>query len=123
MIKLLKDPIQDPRNPYYLHPSKNSSAILMAPPLSYSNYYNRSRSMKRALSSKNKFKFINSYLPQPSSSNPNFNLWERCNNMVISWITQTLSLSIYQNTICIDSAYDLLKDLEDQFTKGNPFRH
>ncbi|XP_073223523.1 uncharacterized protein [Cicer arietinum] len=78
--------------------------------------------MKRALSSKNKTQFINGSLPQPASTHPDFELWDRANNMVISWITRTLSSHISQSTICIDTAYDLWCDLRERFTKGNHFR-
>ncbi|RDY05688.1 hypothetical protein CR513_10449, partial [Mucuna pruriens] len=44
--------------------------------------------MKRALSSKNKLKFMMSVLPQPTKYDPNFKAWKRCNNIVISWITR-----------------------------------
>ncbi|XP_039682887.1 uncharacterized protein [Medicago truncatula] len=111
-----KDPSQDPRSPYFLHPSENPGAVLVSPSLNDNNYHNWSRAMRRALSSKNKIKFINGTLLQPPVLDPNYNLWDRCNNMVISWITRTLSPHIYQSTICIDSAYELWKDLEDRFT-------
>ncbi|XP_073219599.1 uncharacterized protein [Cicer arietinum] len=78
--------------------------------------------MRHALSSKNKIQFINGTLPQPLHTNPDFEVWERCNNMVISWITKTLSPHISQSTICIDSASELWADLHDRFTQGNHFR-
>jgi hypothetical protein len=39
-------------------------------------------------SSKNKIKFIDSNLPKSFLSDPNFDLWDHSNNMVISWITK-----------------------------------
>ncbi|XP_073224731.1 uncharacterized protein [Cicer arietinum] len=116
-----KDPALNPRNPYYLHPSENPSAVLFAPPLNNNNYHNWSKAMKRALSSKNKIQFINGSLPLPASTHPDFELWDRANNMVISWITRTLSSHISQSTICIDTAYDLWCDLRERFTNGNHF--
>lgn len=78
--------------------------------------------MKRALSSKNKVSFINGTLPQPPLTDPDFELWDRCNNMVLSWITRTLSPHIAQSAICFDTASELWLDLQDRFTKGNHFR-
>jgi len=71
---------------------------------------------------KNKIRFINGTLPKPSYLDSTYDLWDICNNMVLSWITRTLSPHIFQSTICIESAFELWKDLEDRFSKGNFFR-
>jgi hypothetical protein len=98
--KTIKDPSQDPRSPFFLHPSENPGAVLVSTPLTDHNYHNWSRAMKRALSSKNKIRFINGTLPKPSYLDSTYDLWDRCNNMVLSWITRTLSPHIFQSTIC-----------------------
>lgn len=118
----VRDSALNPRSPYYLHPGENPGLILVAPPLNDNNYHNWSKSMKRALSSKNKVSFINGTLPQPPLTDPDFELWDRCNNMVLSWITRTLSPHIAQSAICFDTASELWLDLQDRFTKGNHFR-
>ncbi|XP_004500021.1 uncharacterized protein [Cicer arietinum] len=76
--------------------------------------------MKCTLSSKKKIQFINGLLIQPSYSYLDHDLWDRTNNMVISWITRTLS-HVSQSIIFIDSAFDLWSDLCDRFTKDNHF--
>src|SRR4051812_5692746 len=116
------DPSLNPRNPYYLHPRENSGATIVAPPLDDNNYHNWSKSMRRALTSKNKISFINDTLPRPSPTNADFELWDRANSMVFSWINRTLSPHIAQSTICFDSAFDLWEDLRERFTRGNHFR-
>ncbi|XP_073219639.1 uncharacterized protein [Cicer arietinum] len=78
--------------------------------------------MKHALSPKNMIHFMNGSLPQPSLSYPDHDIWDLTNNMVIYWITRTLSQHISFNTICIESAFDLWLDLRDRFTKGNHLR-
>ncbi|XP_058733349.1 uncharacterized protein LOC131604957 [Vicia villosa] len=116
----LDDPSLNPRNPYYLHPGENPGATIVAPPLDDNNYHNWSKSMRR--SSKNKLSFINGALPRPSPTNPDFELWDRANSMVISWINRTLSPHIAKSTIFFNSAHDLWEDLRERFTKGNHFR-
>ncbi|XP_058746419.1 uncharacterized protein LOC131619329 [Vicia villosa] len=74
-------PTLNPRSPFYVYPRENPGAILIAPPLDDNNYHNWSKSMRHALTSKNKIRFINSSLQRPSSANPNFDVWERANNM------------------------------------------
>ncbi|XP_019440938.1 PREDICTED: uncharacterized protein LOC109346011 [Lupinus angustifolius] len=109
-------------NPYYLHPGENPGAILTTPPLDGINYHSWSRAMRRALSSKNKFKFVNGTISAPSPSTPEYDIWERCNNMVVSWITRSISQPIAQSIVYIDNARDLWVDLKDRFSKGDYFR-
>ncbi|XP_019455164.1 PREDICTED: uncharacterized protein LOC109356294 [Lupinus angustifolius] len=106
-------------NPYYLHPGENPGAILTTPPLDGSNYHSWSRAMRRALSSKNKIKFVNGTISAPSPSTPEYHIWERCNNMVVSWITRSISQHIAQSIVYIDNARDLWLDLKDRFSKGD----
>lgn len=86
-----KDPATDPRNPYYVHPDNNPNVVLVALPLNDHNNNNWSRSMHRALTSKKKIIFINRTLLKPPFKNPNFELWDRINSTVLSWINHTLS--------------------------------
>lgn len=116
------DPVLNPRNPFYLHPGENTNVTLVTPPFDNNNYNNWSKFMRRALTSKNKISFINDNLPKPNFSDPNYELWDRANSMVVSWINRTLSSHIAQSTICFNSTFDLYEDLRECFTKGNHFR-
>ena len=58
----------DPNNGFYLHPGESPAMVLVTPHLDGSNYRSWSRAMKCALLSKNKFKFVNGEIPEPSSS-------------------------------------------------------
>jgi len=78
--------------------------------------------MKRALLSKNKIKFISGEIQEPAATDPLHDVWERCNMMVISWITRSLNTQISHNTIYIDNAETLWKDLRERFSKGDHFR-
>ncbi|XP_058774358.1 uncharacterized protein LOC131648635 [Vicia villosa] len=86
------DPNINPCNPFYIHPGKNPGAVLVSPSLDDHNYHNWSKSMRRALTSKNKLGFINGKLKKPPFSDQNYEHWERANN------------------------------LRERFTKGNHFR-
>ncbi|XP_073221557.1 uncharacterized protein [Cicer arietinum] len=103
----------NPRNPYYLHLDENPGSVLVTPSLNDNNYHNWRKCMKRELSSKNKLSFINGSLPRPSSTDPDFESCDRCNNMVLSWITRTLAHHIAQSAICFDNATDLWNDLQE----------
>lgn len=116
------DPTQNPNSPYFLHPGENPGFVLVSPPFNDDNYYTWSRAIKRALSSKNKIKFIDGTLPQPAATDSLHDPWLRCNHLVVSWITRTLSPHIIHSTISFDNARALWLDLQHRFTKGNHFR-
>jgi len=85
------DIVNNPSNPYYLHPGENPRMILVSPPLSETNYHSWSRNMRRALLSKNKLKFVDGSIKIPERDDPTYEAWERCNMMILSLITRTLS--------------------------------
>jgi len=64
--------------------SQNPGMMLITMQLDGSNYHTWSRAMKRALISKNKLKFVNGDLPEPTHDDELHEVWERCNVMVIS---------------------------------------
>jgi len=99
--------LQNPASLYYLHPGENPGMILVTPMLDGSNYHTWSHAMSRALLSKNKIKFVNGGIQEPTREDSLHDAWERCNMMVISWITRTLTAHIAHSTIYIDGAEDL----------------
>jgi hypothetical protein len=102
-------------NPLYLHHGDSPGSILVTQLLTGDNYYTWSRSMFMALTAKNKLQFINGALPKPHSSDPDFFAWTRCNNMVLSWIINSVSKEIAASVISVDSAETMWNDLrEDQ---------
>jgi len=78
--------------------------------------------MKKALLSKSKLKFIDGSISKPSNNDSTFEAWERCNVMVLSWITRTLTPQIAQIVVYIDFARSLWEDLRERFSKGDYFR-
>lgn len=70
--------------PYYIHHVKNPGVVLVYPPLSENNYEYCNPSMKIALLSKNKIKFINDKLTTRQEDVPLSDTWERCDNIMLS---------------------------------------
>ncbi|XP_019455050.1 PREDICTED: uncharacterized protein LOC109356169 [Lupinus angustifolius] len=118
----LMDVFQNPSSHFYLHHGENPGFILVSHPLDGTNYISWSRAMRRALGSKNKYKFVNGAIRMPSTTDPTFEAWERCNNMIVSWINRSLSPQIAQSAMYIDGAQELWQDLKDRFSKGDYFR-
>jgi len=73
--------------------------------------------MKRALRSKHKLNFVDGNISKPSNYYPNFDVWERCNIMFLSWITRTLTPQMVESVIYIDVTKHLWKDLKEKFSK------
>jgi len=75
-----------------------------------------------ALTAKNKIGFINGFLPKPSDipeSDPLGFAWCRCNNMVLSWLINSVSKEIAASIIYIDSTANMWMDLHDRFSHLN----
>jgi hypothetical protein len=93
--------------------------ILVSQPLIGENYNSWSQSMLMALSAKNKLCLINGSMPKPSDSSPDFKAWTRFNDMVLSWIINSISKEISASIIYINSAEAVWKDLKERFSQGN----
>jgi hypothetical protein len=103
----------------FLHHGDSPSSILVSQSLIGKNYNSWSRSMLMALSAKNKPCLIDGSMPKPSNSSSNFKAWMRCNDMVLSWIINSISKEIAANIIYIDNAEAMWKDLKERFSQGN----
>lgn len=101
----------------YLYPSENPATPLVSPLLDANNYHSWSRSMLTALSAKNKVEFVDGSAPQPSSSDPLFNVWRPCNNMVVSWLVHSVSISIRHSILWMDRADEIWKDLKSRHSQ------
>ncbi|CAA3022790.1 uncharacterized protein LOC111406837 [Olea europaea subsp. europaea] len=109
-------------NPLTLHSSDNLSLILVSKVLEPHNYGQWSRAMRIGLSAKNKIGLIDGSIEMPSPTNKTFHSWQRCNDMVLSWILNSVSPDIASNVIYMDSASTVWKDLYDRFSQGNESR-
>nr|GMD07953.1 uncharacterized protein LOC109174480 [Ipomoea batatas] len=100
-------------NPYFLHINKNPALELVSFSLVGSNYHPWARAMSMSLSCKNKLAFVNGTITKPSTDDmEKYLAWERCNNMVVSWIVRTLSPTIGSSVLWIDTAYGVWEDLK-----------
>ncbi|XP_014506472.1 uncharacterized protein LOC106766241 [Vigna radiata var. radiata] len=96
--------------------------MLVTQVLNENNYSSWSRSMRRALLSKNKIKFVDGSIKKPQKTDTLFDAWERCNMMILSWITKALSPHIAESVIYAEEAKDLWDELKERFSKGDYFK-
>jgi len=110
----------DSANNYlYLHPSENLAAPLVSPVLDASNYHSWSRLILTVLNSKNKVEFVLGTHPCPEKDHQNLSVWNRWNNMVVSWLVHSVSLPIRQSIILMDIALDIWNDLKTRYSQGD----
>lgn len=119
VINAQMDPFQNQNSPYYVDPGENPATVLVYTPLNGSNYHSWACVMRRAISGKNKIHFIDGSIPMPDSFYPYFDLWECNNNLVHSWLMDSVSSSIAQSIVYMDSAADVWRDLKERFSQGD----
>ncbi|CAL8999400.1 unnamed protein product [Prunus brigantina] len=95
--------------------------VIVSKLLNGDNYGTWCRSIKISLSAKNKLGFVDGSVKRPSvETDPEgFSLWRRCNDMVLSWILNSLEQDIADSVIYSDTAHDIWQDLEERFSQSN----
>lgn len=111
----------DSSNPLYLHPSDHPGLILVTKTFDGTGFGAWKRAMTIDLSAKNKLGFTDGTTPRPTDANQ-IPLWERCNNMVISWILNTLTREIGNSVIYAATSEALWTDLNDRYGQSSGVR-
>ncbi|KAL5540434.1 hypothetical protein UlMin_044950 [Ulmus minor] len=115
-----KSAIDEPSSPYFLHHSDGPGIVLISQHLTGDKYASWSRAMLIALSVKNKLGFIDGSITKPESNDLNLlNSWIRNNNVVISWILNSVSKEISASVILSVSTCEIWLDLKDRFQQRN----
>ena len=110
----------DSSNPFFLHHADSPGAMIVSKQLNGENYNTWKREMMMALSAKNKLSFVDGTLPRPPNLYDSQGLaWTRCNNMVLSWLLNSVSTEIANSIIYIDDASEIWNDLQDRFSQHN----
>ncbi|GJR21354.1 cysteine-rich receptor-like protein kinase 8 [Tanacetum coccineum] len=110
--------INSPNHPLYLHPNDHPGLILISKKLiGFENYSSRKRSMMIALNAKNKLKIVTSEMIKPTVESEERALWERTNDMIISWILNTISDHISNKLNFVNSASALWNELFEHYAQ------
>ena len=78
--------------------------------------------MITTLSAKNKPEFVDGSAPEPAKTDGVYGSWRRCNNMVVSWIVHSVSISIRQSILWMDRAEEIWRDLKSRYSQGDLLR-
>ncbi|XP_042972774.1 uncharacterized protein LOC122304578 [Carya illinoinensis] len=118
----LPSPLENPNNPFYIHHSDNSHTVVISPPLSGPNYLSWKRSFTLTISIKNKLEFLDGKIPTPAHDDPLYIPWMRCNNIILSWILNSITKEIASNIFYISSAKTVWDKLNTRFSQPDSVR-
>ncbi|XP_015170359.1 uncharacterized protein [Solanum tuberosum] len=104
---------------FYVHPSESAGSTIVSVLFDGSGYRSWRRAVLRGLSVKNKTGFINGKVLKPPLDSPGFSQWERCDDMVTSWILNSLSKDLRDSLQYVDNAKELWDELEDRYDQPN----
>ncbi|XP_015165957.1 uncharacterized protein [Solanum tuberosum] len=118
-LGLAGQPTVDTTSPLYVHPSDNLGAMLVLTPFDGIGYRSWRRGVLRSLSVKNKVGFITGECVKPGPTSSQLRQWERCDDMVTSWILNSLTKKIADSVEYVNSSIELWKELDDQYDQIN----
>ncbi|XP_060216756.1 uncharacterized protein LOC132644197 [Lycium barbarum] len=102
-------------HPLYLHPSDYPGMVLITTPFNGS----WRRGMLISLSTKRKLGFINGTIIKPGKTDPTFEIWIMCNDMVIAWIRNSLDKEIVDTVMHTETASDSWKEIEKRYGQAS----
>ncbi|KAJ8618817.1 hypothetical protein MRB53_015003 [Persea americana] len=112
-----KDDVSE-NNPLYIHHSDSPTVVLVSPSLTSNNNSTWVRAMRMALRAKNKLGFVTEDISTPSSATQ-IPQWERCNDLVISWILRSIHTDLASIILYLNTAKDVWDDLAGRFHQPN----
>ncbi|XP_071704636.1 uncharacterized protein [Rutidosis leptorrhynchoides] len=114
----IEEDINSPNHPLYLHQNDHPGLILISKKLTSSdNYSSWRRSIMIALNAKNKLKIVTGEITEPANNSTVKALWNGTNDMIISWILNTVTDQIGNSLTFINSASALWKELQEHYSQ------
>ncbi|KAG7569356.1 Zinc finger CCHC-type [Arabidopsis thaliana x Arabidopsis arenosa] len=107
-------------NPYFLHTSDHAGLVLVSDRLaSGSDFHSWRRSVRMALNVRNKLGFIDGTILKPPNDHPDAGSWSRCNDMVATWLMNSVSKKIGQSLLFMSTAEAIWKNLLARFKQDD----
>lgn len=78
--------------------------------------------MRRALSEKNKFTFVNGSIPVLEEFDPSFKAWNHCKILVHMWILNPVEEFVVQSKVLLENSIDVWNELRERFSQGGFIR-
>ena len=107
-------------NPYYLHLADHAGLILVSDRLTNaSDFHSWRRSIWMALNVRNKLGFINGTIVKPPEDHRDFGAWSRCNDIVSTWLMNSVDKKIGQSLLFIATAQGIWNNLLSRFKQDD----
>lgn len=97
----------DSNHELYVHHGDPSNVVLSTQKLNGDNFAQWMRFVEISLSAKNKLGFVKGTCKKPKDENPKLVHWERCNNLVISWLLHSVEPSIANSILYCKNVSDI----------------
>jgi hypothetical protein len=111
----------DAANPYFLHYSNHRRMLLVSKPLNKDNYSTWCKAMMVSLNAKSKLGFIDETTTMSSATTKpnNYASWKKCNDMILSWILNSLTHDLIDSAIFSTTTHEVWEDLWDHFFQSS----
>lgn len=107
-------------NPFYLHHNDHAGLVLVTDRLSSgADFHSWRRSVRLALNVRNKLGFINGTISKPLESDPTYGSWSRCNDMVATWLLNSVSKPISASLLYMSTAAEIWNSLLNRFKQDD----
>lgn len=109
--------VENNLHPLFLHNNDHPGLVLIAKKLvGHDNYAPWSRSMQIALNARNKFGIVSGSFEKPALTSPLYSQWERVNDLVITWILNSVVDEISDGLNYVTTASEVWKELAERFS-------
>ncbi|KAK6142896.1 hypothetical protein DH2020_023244 [Rehmannia glutinosa] len=115
-------PTEDPNIPFFLPPYDNSHTIEIISPLDGCNYTAWSRAFSLIISGKNKQGFLDGSIPVPDFSDHLYTPWLLCNNLILTWIINSVTKEIASSIIYMNYAKEVWDTLKTRYSQPDSVR-
>ena len=97
----------EPSDSLFLHPSDHPGHVLVADVSNGEDFDNWRRSVMIALLAKHKISFIDESYEKPNANSPLLPYWKRCNDMILSWLLNSMHKTIRDSVLFYEIAADM----------------
>lgn len=95
------------------------SMYILVKLLNGENYNHWRHSMEISLSQRNKLDLIKGKYPKSDAADKLASQWQRCNDLIISWLLHSLEPEIAESVMYCQSAQEIWEELELRYGKAN----
>lgn len=110
-------------DPYFLHNSDHAGLVLISDWLTIgAEFHSWRRSVHMTLNVRNKLGFIDGTIQKPPANHRESGSWSRCNDMVATWLMNSVSKKLGQSFLFISTAEGIWKNMLSRFKEDDAAR-